>query len=54
MPDTGFVTDYLVSYFGDYVDLTFTARMEGDLDEVLAALRAARAAEQVAALEAGG
>ena len=28
--------------------------MEGDLDEVLAALRTARAAEQVAALEAGG
>ena len=28
--------------------------MEGDLDEVVAALRAARAAEQLAALEAGG
>ena len=28
--------------------------MDGDLDEVLDALRAARAAEQVAALEAGG
>ena len=28
--------------------------MDGDLDEVLDALHAARAAEQVAALEAGG
>ena len=28
------VTDFLVVRFGDYVDLTFTARMEGDLDEV--------------------
>ena len=34
------VTDYLVAYFGDYVDLTFTARMEGDLDEVARGERA--------------
>ena len=30
----GLTTDYLVEHFGDYVDLTFTARMEADLDEV--------------------
>jgi DNA topoisomerase-1 len=29
-----------VAYFGDYVDLTFTARMEGDLDEVARGERA--------------
>src|SRR6476646_371384 len=28
------VTDFLVEYFGDYVDLTFTAQMEEELDEV--------------------
>src|SRR5215210_79952 len=28
------VTDYLVEHFGDYVDLSFTAKMEEDLDEV--------------------
>jgi len=28
------VTDFLVEYFGDYVDLAFTARMEEELDEV--------------------
>ncbi|HEY8438188.1 MAG TPA: type I DNA topoisomerase [Candidatus Limnocylindrales bacterium] len=28
------VTDFLVEYFGDYVDLEFTARMEEELDEV--------------------
>ncbi len=28
------VTDFLVTYFSEYVDLAFTARMEGDLDEV--------------------
>ncbi len=28
------VTDYLVEHFGDYVDLSFTAKMEADLDEV--------------------
>jgi DNA topoisomerase-1 len=28
------VTDFLVTYFSEYVDLAFTARMEGELDEV--------------------
>jgi DNA topoisomerase-1 len=28
------VTDYLVEHFGDYIDLSFTAKMEADLDEV--------------------
>ncbi|HEX5825427.1 MAG TPA: type I DNA topoisomerase, partial [Candidatus Limnocylindrales bacterium] len=28
------VTDYLVEHFGDYVSLSFTAKMEEDLDEV--------------------
>ena len=28
------VTDFLVTYFGEYVDLTFTAQMEDQLDEV--------------------
>jgi len=28
------VTDFLVKYFGEYVDLAFTARMEEELDEV--------------------
>ncbi len=28
------VTDLLVSHFGDYVDLAFTARMEEELDEI--------------------
>src|SRR6476660_2080900 len=28
------VTDFLVEYFGDYIDLAFTARMEEELDEV--------------------
>jgi DNA topoisomerase-1 len=28
------VTDFLVEYFGDYVNLEFTARMEEELDEV--------------------
>ncbi|HEY5435095.1 MAG TPA: type I DNA topoisomerase [Candidatus Limnocylindrales bacterium] len=28
------VTDFLVAYFGEYVDLAFTARMEDELDEV--------------------
>jgi DNA topoisomerase-1 len=28
------VTDLLVEHFGDYVDLTFTARMEEELDEI--------------------
>jgi DNA topoisomerase I len=30
----GIVTDLLVEHFGDYVDLTFTARMEEELDEI--------------------
>ena len=30
----GIVTDLLVEYFGDYVDLEFTARMEEELDEI--------------------
>jgi len=35
-PETvaGIVTDVLVEHFGDYVDLTFTARMEEELDEI--------------------
>ena len=28
------VTDLLVTHFGEYVDLAFTARMEDELDEV--------------------
>ena len=34
------VTDYLVEHFGDYVDLSFTAKMEADLDEVARGERA--------------
>jgi DNA topoisomerase I len=30
----GRTTDYLIEHFGDYVDLSFTAKMEADLDEV--------------------
>ncbi|CAN5649680.1 type I DNA topoisomerase [soil metagenome] len=30
----GIVTDLLVEHFGDYVDVTFTARMEEELDEI--------------------
>ncbi len=33
------VTDFLVEYFGEYVDLAFTARMEDDLDEVAGGTR---------------
>jgi DNA topoisomerase-1 len=33
-------TDYLVEHFGDYVDLSFTAKMEADLDEVARGERA--------------
>jgi DNA topoisomerase-1 len=34
------VTDLLVNHFGDYVDVTFTARMEEELDEVARGERA--------------
>ncbi len=34
------VTDFLVTYFGEYVDLAFTARMEEELDEVARGERA--------------
>ncbi len=34
------VTDFLVTYFSEYVDLAFTARMEGELDEVAEGQRA--------------
>ncbi len=34
------VTDLLVTHFGDYVDVKFTARMESDLDEVARGERA--------------
>jgi DNA topoisomerase-1 len=34
------VTDLLVTHFGDYVDLAFTARMEAELDEVARGERA--------------
>jgi DNA topoisomerase-1 len=34
------VTDFLVKYFGEYVDLAFTARMEEELDEVADGQRA--------------
>jgi DNA topoisomerase-1 len=34
------VTDYLVEHFGDYVDLSFTAKMEADLDDVASGARA--------------
>ena len=34
------VTDYLVEHFGEYVNLTFTARMEEELDEVARGERA--------------
>ncbi len=34
------VTDYLVEHFGDYVDLSFTAKMEADLDDVARGQRA--------------
>jgi DNA topoisomerase-1 len=34
------VTDLLVEHFGDYVDVTFTARMEEELDEVARGERA--------------
>jgi DNA topoisomerase-1 len=34
------VTDFLVAYFSEYVDLAFTARMEGELDEVAEGERA--------------
>src|SRR4051812_42296069 len=34
------VTDFLVEYFGDYVDLAFTARMEEEPDEVARGERA--------------
>jgi DNA topoisomerase-1 len=33
-------TDYLVEHFGDYVDLSFTAKMEADLDEIARGERA--------------
>ncbi|HEX2754920.1 MAG TPA: type I DNA topoisomerase, partial [Candidatus Limnocylindrales bacterium] len=33
-PVAEIVTDLLVEHFGDYVDVTFTARMEEELDEV--------------------
>jgi len=33
-PVAGIVTDLLVEHFGDYVDVTFTAKMEEELDEV--------------------
>jgi DNA topoisomerase-1 len=33
------VTDYLVEHFGDYVDLSFTAKMEADLDDVASGQR---------------
>ena len=36
----GIVTDFLVKYFQDYVNLEFTARMEQDLDEVADGRRA--------------
>jgi DNA topoisomerase-1 len=36
----GFVTDYLVTNFGRYVDLGFTARMETGLDDVARGTRA--------------
>jgi len=34
------VTDYLVEHFGDYVDVSFTAKMEADLDEIARGERA--------------
>ena len=34
------VVDYLVEHFGDYVDLSFTAKMEADLDDVASGARA--------------
>jgi DNA topoisomerase-1 len=34
------VTDFLVTYFSEYVDLAFTARMEGELDEIAEGERA--------------
>ncbi len=33
-PVAGIVTDLLVTHFGDYVDVAFTARMEEELDEI--------------------
>jgi len=33
-------TDYLVEHFGDYVDVSFTAKMEADLDDVARGERA--------------
>ncbi|HUG30379.1 MAG TPA: type I DNA topoisomerase [Candidatus Limnocylindria bacterium] len=36
----GLTTDYLVEHFGDYVDLSFTAKMEADLDDVAEGKRA--------------
>jgi DNA topoisomerase-1 len=34
------IVDYLVEHFGDYVDLSFTAKMEADLDDVASGARA--------------